>query len=46
MIILNLFIDFINAILNFKIFNIELYAYLLTITIIVIIFKIIEAISK
>ena len=42
MTILNLFIDFVNNILNFKIFDVKLSTYLLTITLISFIFLIIK----
>lgn len=44
--ILSLFTKFINSILSFKIFDIEILAYLITITAITLIFVMIKAIVK
>lgn len=41
-----LFINFIDKILSFKIFNIDLFTYLITIAIFTIIFNIINAFKK
>ena len=38
-----LFVDFIDKILSFKIFEIDLFTYLITIAIVIIIFNIINA---
>lgn len=46
MTIINIFINFINAIFNFEIMNIKLSSYLLTISIILIIVGIIKSIAK
>lgn len=40
---LTLFVDFIDKILSFKIFEIDLFTYLITIAIVIIIFNIINA---
>lgn len=40
--ILTLFINFTNSILNFKIFNLEISTYLITITLVVIVIAIIK----
>lgn len=40
--ILTLFINFTNSILNFKIFNLEISTYLITITLVVIVITIIK----
>lgn len=44
--IFNLFINFINQILSFKIFDVKLSTYLLTITLISMVFLIIRNISS
>lgn len=44
--ILNLFIDFVNDILNFSIFDIKLSTYLITITIFIVILNIVKSITK
>lgn len=44
--IFNLFINFINQILSFKIFDVKLSTYLLTITLVSMIFLIIKNISS
>ena len=44
--ILNLFIKFVNQMLDFKIFGISLLGYLITITIIVIIITIVKHIAN
>lgn len=44
--ILSLFTKFINSILSFKIFDIEIFAYLITITAVTLIFAIFKAIVK
>ena len=46
MTIFNLFIKFVDEILGFSILNIKISTYLLTITIIVIVFKIIKNIAE
>lgn len=46
MTILNLFINFINEILSFKILGFELISYLLTFTLIIFIFKVIAIIGN
>lgn len=46
MTIVNLFIDFMNRILSFKILGFELISYLLTFTIIIFIFKVISIIGN
>lgn len=40
--ILTLFINFTNSILNFKIFNLEISTYLITITLVIIVIAIIK----
>ena len=44
--ILSLFTKFINSILSFKLFDIEISAYLITITAVTLIFAMIKAIVK
>ena len=44
--ILTLFINFTNSILNFKIFNLEISTYLITITLVVIVIAIIKNMSN
>lgn len=46
MTILNIFINFINQLLNFEILNIKLATYLITITIVIVLFKIIKHIAE
>ena len=46
MTIFNLFIDFINSILEIKFLNIPLYIYLISITVIIFIFKLIELLGN
>lgn len=46
MTIFNLFINFINNIMNFSILGIKISVYLLSITIIIIVFKIIKHIAE
>lgn len=46
MTIFNLFINFINRIMDFGIFDIKISAYLITITLITIIYKIIKNIAN
>lgn len=44
--IINIFIKFINEIMNFSIMGIKISVYLLSITIIIIVFKIIKNIAE
>lgn len=46
MTIVNLFISFINKFLDFKIFNITLFQYLITFTITIFIFKLIQILGN
>ena len=46
MILLELFFEFLDKILNFEILNISLYTYLITFTSLIFVFLIIKAISN